>query len=96
MTDVYCRIARLIYQPIASGSYHITLEPQTFVSRERRLEGKAPLQTPGIPSGITVVGAFGDMSYVYGLLKTHLESKGFTVEDVLEPAPSMDVSGTTP
>jgi hypothetical protein len=87
VTGVYCRLSRMSYQPVTATTYHIALEHHTFVSRERRLAGKLPIQTPGIPGVFTVIGAYGDVPYLYGLLKTHLEAQGLTVEDVLEPEP---------
>ena len=83
--SVYCRISRVIFDPIGSGQYSITLTPNLFVSRECRLDGKMPLPTALLPSDLTLPGTFGDMAFLYGLLKTHLESQGFTVEDVIEP-----------
>jgi hypothetical protein len=83
--SVYCRISRVIFDPIGSGQYSITLTPNLFVSRECRLDGKMPLPTALLPSGLTLPGTFGDMAFLYGLLKTHLEAQGLTVEDVIEP-----------
>lgn len=85
VSGVYCRIGRIIFDPVRSAEYCITLQPETYVSRDARLRFKSPLQTPGIPASLSFQGTFGDMASLYGLLKTRLESQGFTVEDVIEP-----------
>lgn len=87
VSSVYCRINGVTFDPLGGGEYTITLQPQTYISRERRLEGKIPIATPGLPNYLSLRGTFGDMAFLYGLLKTHLEAQGLTVEDVLEPAP---------
>ena len=87
VSGVYCRIGRIIFDPVRSAEYCITLQPETYVSRDARLSFKSPLQTPGIPASLSFQGTFGDMASLYGLLKTRLEAQGLTVEDVLEPAP---------
>lgn len=89
VTSVYCRIARVLFDAIGSGEYTITLSPETYLSREHRLNGKFPLGTPGVPTVISVRGVLGDMTYLYGLLKSSLESRGLVVEDVLEPTPEV-------
>jgi hypothetical protein len=85
VTNPYCRITSVLYDVLSGGEYTITLRVQTHLSRDRRLEGKEPIPTPGLPDQVTIRGTFGDMTYLYGLLKTHLESRGLTVEDVIEP-----------
>jgi hypothetical protein len=87
ITNVYCRIKRVIYDPVRPGPYIITLSPETHLCRDRRLEGKQSIPTPGLSDSISVYGQMGDMASLYGLLKTQLEAQGFTVEDVIEPAP---------
>ena len=85
VTSVYCRIGRVIFDRVTSHRYSVTLQPEAYVSRDHRLQQKRPLQPPGLPAVLTFLGTFGDMAYVYSLLKTHLESQGLTVEDVIEP-----------
>ncbi len=91
VSSVYCRINGVTFDPVGGGEYTITMKPQTYISRERRLDGKRPISTPGLPDYLSLTGTFGDMAYLYGLLKTHLEGQGLTVEDVLEP-PTPEVS----
>ena len=83
--SVYCRIGRIIFDPIRDPQYTVTLQVETHLTRASRLEGKLPLPIPNVPSTVALLGTFGDMAYVYSLLKTHLESQGLTVEDVIEP-----------
>ena len=87
VASVYCRLVSITFDCIGTNSFRITLRSETYLDRDRRLEGKRPIQTPGIPDALTVDGPFGDMASLYGLLKTQLEAQGFTVEDVFEPAP---------
>ena len=87
VSSVYCRINGVSLDPVGGGQYTITMKPETYISRERRLDGKSPIPTPGLPDYLSLRGVFGDMAYLYGLLKAHLESQGLTVEDVLEPPP---------
>ena len=89
VASVYCRIARFTHDPRGSGMYTITLKPETHLSRDARLAGKMPLPTPGLPELLSMDGALGDMVYLYSLLKSDLESRGWTVEDVLEPTPEV-------
>lgn len=96
VSSVYCRIKRILYTPIRDPEYTIALEFETHLSREARLAGSLPLSIPGVAPQTTVTGGFGDMTYLYGLLKTSLESQGLVVEDVIEPPPPMDISGSTP
>ncbi len=63
-----------------------------YVDRNARLNGKQPIRVPTLGDGQTYVGTFGDITYLYGLLKENLESAGFTVDNVdpdpiPEPAP---------
>ncbi len=67
--------------------YTITLKPETHLSRDARLAGKMPLPTPGLPELLSMDGVLSDMVYLYSLLKSDLESRGWTVEDVLESPP---------
>jgi len=85
VTNVYCRIGRIIYDPSGGTIYSITLQQQFYLNRQCRLEGKRVLSIPGLSELISFEGELHDMSYLYGLLKTELVSRGFTVEDVLEP-----------
>jgi len=87
VTSVYGRITRFTYDPIGAGQYVITVKVETHVSRDRRLEGKLPVPTPGIPELISLQGELQSMAYLYSLLKADLVSKGFTVEDV-DPDPT--------
>ena len=87
VASVYCRIARFTHDPRGSGMYTITLKPETHLSRDARLAGKMPLPTPGLPELLSMDGVLGDMVYLYSLLKSDLESRGWTVEDVLESPP---------
>ena len=89
VTSVYCRINRITFDPQTGGQYIITVKPETHISRDRRLEGKLPVTTPGIPELVSLQGEMGNMSYIYGLLKSELVSRGFTVEDVNpDPTPA--------
>jgi hypothetical protein len=98
VSSVYCRISRIIFDPIRDPQYTVTLQVETYLTRDCRLEGKLSLPIPNVPSTVALLGTFGDMAYVYSLLKTHLESQGLTVEDVLEPTPeaSPQSSESTP
>jgi len=97
VSSVYCRINGVTFDPLGGGEYTITMKPQTYISRERRLDGKSPISTPGLPEHLSIRGTFGDMSYVYALLKTHLEDQGLTVEDVIEASQqSSESTPTTP
>ncbi len=87
VSSVYCRIGRIIFDPIRDPQYTVTLQIESYLTRDCRLEGKLSLPIPGLPTTLSLLGTLGDMAYLYGLLKTHLESQGLTVEDVLEPAP---------
>jgi hypothetical protein len=84
VTDVYCRITRVTFDPAPGGDYVITLKYETHLSRDRRLAGALPLSIPDTPELLSTSGVMGDMTYVYGRLKEALQGRGFTVEDVLE------------
>ena len=91
VSSVYLRITRFTLDPLGGGQYIITVKTETHLDRDRRLQGKLPLVTPGIPELISLQGELRDMAYLYALLKTNLESSGFTVENVdpdPEPTPS--------
>jgi len=87
--SVYCRIGRVSFDPIRDPEYTVTLQVESYLTRDSRIEGKLPLPIPGLPSTVSFRGVFGDMAYLYGLLKVQLEYQGFTVEDVLEPTPEV-------
>ena len=60
-----------------------------YVDRNARLSGKQPIRVPTLGDGQTYVGTFGDITYLYGLLKENLECAGFTIENVdPDPAPA--------
>lgn len=95
VSSVYARIVRFIFDPQPAGRFLITMKTETFLSRDARLTGKQPVTVPNFPDLFTVEGVFGDMQALYAMLKTTLESSGFTVENVdpdpepePEPAPS--------
>jgi len=102
LTSVYCRIVEVLYRPHSGGQYTISYKMEFYVDRNARLNGKQPIRIPTLGDGQTYVGTFGDITYLYGLLKTNLESAGFTVESVdpdPEPAPAPEpapVEETTP
>ena len=90
ITSVYGRIIML--QTWFEGqvvSLRIRLE--TYVNREKRLQGRAPLKVPGLVEiiaapGVPTTDAWSTMEFLYGVVKCQLESDGFVVENVLEPA----------
>lgn len=92
VTGVYCRIVEVTFRPQSGGQFAVSYRIECHVDRPARLKGRSPVQVPNLGTGQTYLGAFGDMTYLYGLLKTNLEEAGFTVENVdpdpQEPAPT--------
>ena len=89
ITSVYCRIVEVIYRPHSGGQYTISYKMEFYVDRNARLNGKQPIRVPTLGDGQTYVGTFGDITYLYGLLKENLEGAGFTIENVdPDPAPA--------
>lgn len=84
ITGVYCRIIEFAFRPHSNGQFAISYRLEYHIDRQARLSGKLPIRIPTLGDGQTFVGNFGDMPYVYGVLKTNLQDAGFTVEDVLE------------
>lgn len=78
----------------------VTISYDTYLSREKRLQGASPLFAPHLEYRTThqvpSSSAWGSMEGLYGLIKSRLVEQGFTVEDVLEPTLPLDVSGSTP
>ena len=98
VSSVYCRITRFTFDPQSGGRFLITMKTETFLSRDARLTGKQPVTVPNFPDLFTVEGVFGDMQALYAMLKTTLESSGFTVENVdpdPEPAPAPEPESAT-
>ena len=87
VSSVYLRIGRVIFDPVRDPQYTATLQLESYLTRDCRLEGKLPLPIPGLPTTVSFATTFCDMASLYGLLKTSLEAQGLTVEDVLEPPP---------
>lgn len=87
ITSVYCRIVEVLYRPHSGGEYTISYKMEFYVDRNARINGKQPIRVPTIGDGQTYVGTFGDIAYLYGLLKTNLEGAGFTVDNV-DPDPT--------
>jgi hypothetical protein len=93
VASVYCRIVEVIFRPYTGGQYTVSFQMEFYANRDARLVGRLPVRVPNLGSGQTYVGNIGDMPYLYGLLKTNLESAGFVVENVdpdpvPEPAPA--------
>lgn len=86
VTGVYCRIVEVTFRPTGGGLFAVAFRMEFFVDRPARLNGRHPIRVPTIGDGQTYVGEFGDITYLYGLLKTNLEEAGFSVEDV-DPDP---------
>lgn len=80
LTSFYSRITFIMYQ-VPNG---ITIRHSTYVSRDRRLDNCNPVRVPNLDEIIQIPGGLGDMSYFYQKFKEYLQSKGYTVEDVLE------------
>ncbi len=105
VASVYCRIVEVIFRPYTGGQYTVSFQMEFYANRDARLVGRLPVQVPNLGSGQTYVGNIGDMTYLYGLLKTNLESAGFVVENVdpdpvpepaPEPAPAEEPPVETP
>jgi hypothetical protein len=94
ISSPYCRITQVMYDSAGNGVFTITMKVETHYSRDARLGGKFPIRAPGLPSLVSVSGTIGDMTYLYGRLKTHLEAQGLTVEDVLEPTPEASLQSS--
>ena len=87
VTGVYCRIVEVTFRPQGSGEFAVALRMEYYIDRPARLAGRLPVRVPTLGDGQTYIGSFGDMPYLYTLLKTNLESSGFTVENVDPDAP---------
>jgi hypothetical protein len=88
VSEVYCRIKRVILDPIRDPEYIVTIYFETHLSREDRLMYKETIQVPGITDMITVQASTGDMTSFYQYLKDFLVSQNFAIEDVIEPPPA--------
>jgi len=82
IASVYCRIIEIIFRPHSGGQHAICIRMEFYASRDARINGRTPVQVPGLGDGQTYVGNLGDMVYLYGLLKTNLEEAGFVVENI--------------
>jgi cell division septation protein DedD len=95
VTGVYCRIVEVTFRPQSAGQFAVSFRMDYHIDRPARLNGRLPIQVPALGSGQTYIGSFGDMTYLYGLLKTNLEEAGFTVENV-DPDPEPTPTEPTP
>jgi hypothetical protein len=85
VTDVYCRIVEFTFRCKPDGGYFIFVHTRLYLSRDRRLGGKEPVRTPDLLDMWTFEGPFGDIAYLYGLLKAAIEERGISVDNVFEP-----------
>lgn len=80
VSSVYCRIVSFTYN-LATKS--MTVQHECYLSREKRLEGRQRLYTPGMSlSYSSSSDSIPTMTSLYAFLKTTFEELGFTVDDV--------------
>lgn len=89
ISNVYCKITSFTCDVLSASSIQVILKFDTFVSREKRLDGRRKLYTPNLPEYIVfttpIDSGWTSLSILYTALKENLITLGFTVEDVLEP-----------
>ena len=84
VSTVYCRIVSFTY---SLASKDLTIQHECYLSREKRLEGRQRLYTPGMSlSYSSSSDSIPTMTSLYAFLKTTFEELGFTVDDV-DPDP---------
>ena len=92
ISSVYSKITSIVCDFVTRGEVKIIVRHDTFVSRDKKIAGRAQICAPSVPAYIIIVvpptDAWGTLEYLYAALKTHLEGSGLTVEDVIEPAPA--------
>lgn len=101
VTSVYGRVVML--QTWFEGqNVSLRIKLETYVNREKRLSGRAPIKVPGLVEIIAApfvssTDAWSSMGFLYNIVKTRLESDGFVVQDVFEdeiaPTQDEDVGG---
>lgn len=103
--SVYSRITSLRCE--FRGYYTtLTIVQETYLNRDKRINGFAPVFAPTIQYRINVEvpynSAWGDMAFLYTKVKDRLAEMGITAEDVLEdppqppPAPAEEPPAETP
>ena len=93
VTNVYSKLTGITCDFLSKTEVRVLIKHETFVSREKRLQGARSLKTPGVPEYIVInvppSDAWGTHEYLYAALKTSLKESGIVVEDVIEaPEPT--------
>jgi hypothetical protein len=88
--SVYSRIISLACD--FRGYYtNLTIVHETYLNRDKRIGGFAPLFAPTLQYRISVEvpynSAWGDTAFLYTKVKERLTEMGITAEDVLEDPP---------
>ena len=94
VTSVYGRVINMRCN-VMSPDIVVTVEFETYLSREKRIEGFAPIFVPGVPTHISKtfpldsVESWGSAQAMYSIVKEGLSDAGITsVVDVLvDPVP---------
>jgi hypothetical protein len=97
--SVYSRITSLRCE--FRGYYTtLTIVQETYLNRDKRINGFAPVFAPTIQYRINVEvpynSAWGDMAFLYTKVKEHLAEMGIASEDVLESPPQPPPAETPP
>lgn len=83
LSSVYCRLSSVACTMPSTLTITIAL----YVNRDRRIKNYRTITIFEIPTILNATGTLGDAAYYYSLIRTELQSKGFTVTDVFEETP---------
>jgi hypothetical protein len=88
ISNVYCKLTSFSCDILPASRIQVILKFDTFVSREKRLDGRRKLYTPNLPEYIVLTtpldSGWTSIPALYTALKENLVDLGFTVDDVLE------------
>lgn len=92
VSNVYSKLTGIVCDFLSQSEVRLLIKHETFINREKRIQGARSLKAPGVPEYIVInvspSESWGTHSYLYGALKAHMEETGLVVEDVIEPAPA--------
>ena len=86
ITNVYVRICSISAEFTRKDTF-VTMKCESYISRDKRLQGREPLFVPGIPTYYTtrtpLDSGWNDIAHLYSAVKSQMTTDGFqSIEDI--------------
>lgn len=94
VSSLYCKITGMLCDVLSREEVRVVVKTESYVSREKKNEGFRKVANQVVPETyvftLPLLDQWGSFTSLYTKVKESLQAAGLAVEDVLEPAPTLE------